>query len=91
VTEAPKIKVLCLSMHTDSRFVQAAFRSGARGYLLKDCAPDDLVRAIHAVAVSRIYVSPDQANTMLEGYGAKRSASSALDLLTPRDYATSRS
>ena len=83
--EAPGIKVLCLSMHTDSRFVKAAFKSGARGYLLKECALEELVVAIHAVVASQIYVSPGLADTVLEGYGAKESESSALDLLTPRE------
>ncbi len=80
--EAPGIKVLCLSMHTDSRFVKAAFKSGARGYLLKECALEDLVVAIHAVGASQIYVSPGLADTVLDGYGAE---SSALDPLTPRE------
>jgi NarL family two-component system response regulator LiaR len=84
-TEAPEIKVLCLSMHTDSRFVKAAFRSGARGYLLKECALADLVAAIHAVSAGQIYVSPGLADTVMEGYGAEGSESSALDLLTPRE------
>ena len=83
--EAPGIKVLCLSMHTDSRFVKAAFRSGARGYLLKESAVEGLVVAIHAVVAGQIYVSPGLADTMLEGYGAEGSESSALDLLTPRE------
>jgi NarL family two-component system response regulator LiaR len=83
--EAPGIKVLCLSMHTDSRFVKAAFRSGARGYLLKECALQDLVAAIHAVSANQIYVSPGLAGTVLDGYGAAGSQSSALELLTPRE------
>ena len=83
--EVPGIKVLCLSMHTDSRFVKAAFRSGARGYLLKECALEDLVAAIHGVSAGQIYVSPGLADTVLDGYGAAGSASSALDLLTPRE------
>ncbi len=84
-TEAPGIKVLCLSMHTDSRFVKAAFRSGARGYLLKECALEALVAAIHAVSAGQLYVSPGLADTVMEGYGAEGSESSALDLLTPRE------
>ena len=83
--EAPGTKVLCLSMHTDGSFVKAAFKSGARGYLLKECALEDLVIAIHAVVASQIYVSSGLADTMLEGYGAEGSESSTLDLLTPRE------
>ena len=85
IAEAPGVKVLCLSMHTDSRFVKAAFGSGARGYLLKECALEDLVVAIHTVVASQIYVSPGLADMVLEGFGAKESESSALELLTPRE------
>jgi DNA-binding NarL/FixJ family response regulator len=81
--EARRIKLLCLSIHTDSRFVKAAFRSGARGYLLKECALDDLVAAIHAVTAGQIYVSRGLADAVMEGFGAAES--SVLDSLTPRE------
>ncbi len=84
-TEAPSAKVLCLSMHSDRRFVDAALRSGARGYLLKDCALDELVSAIHAVVAGQIYVSPRLADVVLAGYRAKDGARSAINLLTPRE------
>jgi DNA-binding NarL/FixJ family response regulator len=85
IAEAPDAKVLCLSMHSDRRFVDAALRSGARGYLLKECALEELVKAIHAVVAGQIYVSPGLADTVLEGYRANGSENSALDLLTPRE------
>ena len=56
--ENPDVKVLALSMHSDKRFVAGVLGAGASGYLLKDCAPDELVRAIHSVAVNRTYLSP---------------------------------
>jgi DNA-binding NarL/FixJ family response regulator len=45
----PDAKVLALSMHCDRRFVASIMEAGASGYLLKDCAFDELVDAIHAV------------------------------------------
>jgi DNA-binding NarL/FixJ family response regulator len=83
--EAPEVKVLCLSMHSDRRFVDAALRSGARGYLLKECALEELVSAVHAVVAGQIYVSPRLGDAVLAGYRAEGSAPSALDLLTPRE------
>jgi len=83
--EAPAIKVLCLSMHTDRRFVKAAFKSGARGYLLKECVIEDLVAAIHTVRAGQIYVSPGLADTVMEAFRSTGSDSSALDALTPRE------
>ena len=43
ITETlPEVKVLCLSMHTDSAFVLAVLEAGASGYLVKDCALEEL-------------------------------------------------
>jgi DNA-binding NarL/FixJ family response regulator len=83
--EAPDAKVLCLSMHSDRRFVDAALRSGARGYLLKECALEELVSAVHAVVAGQIYVSSALTGAVLDGYRAEGSAPSALDLLTLRE------
>jgi DNA-binding NarL/FixJ family response regulator len=83
--EAPEVKVLCLSMHSDRRFVDAALRSGARGYLLKECALEELVGAIHAVVAGQIYVSSRLTDAVLTGYRAEGGVPSALDLLTPRE------
>lgn len=55
ITAAGPMKVLCLSMHSDKRFVDAALRSGAHGYLLKDCALAELVTAIDAVVAGQVY------------------------------------
>jgi DNA-binding NarL/FixJ family response regulator len=46
----PTIGVLVLSMHDDDEAVFGALRAGARGYLLKDCDRDDIVRAVLDVA-----------------------------------------
>ena len=48
--ELPEIAVLMVTMFEDDRSVVAAVRAGARGYVLKDCEAEDLVRAIRGVA-----------------------------------------
>src|SRR5262245_10117065 len=48
--EQPAVRVLMLTMLEDDTSVFAAMRAGARGYLLKGAAPDDIVRAIAVVA-----------------------------------------
>jgi len=83
--ESPRVKVLCLSMHSDRRFVDAALRSGARGYLLKECALEQLVSAIRAVLAGQIYVSPGLGDVVLDGYRAEGHVGSALSLLTSRE------
>jgi DNA-binding NarL/FixJ family response regulator len=83
--EAPGVKVLCLSMHSDRRFVDAALQSGAHGYLLKECASEELVSAIHAVLAGQIYVSPGLGAAVLADYRAEGHERSALSELTPRE------
>ena len=46
VADAPDVKVIALSMHSDKRFVVGMFKAGAAGYLLKDCAFDELERNV---------------------------------------------
>jgi DNA-binding NarL/FixJ family response regulator len=57
--EQPGCKVLMYSTFTSPDFVQRILRSGARGYVLKDCSPDELVTAIEAVASGQTYFSPE--------------------------------
>jgi DNA-binding NarL/FixJ family response regulator len=59
--ELPEVKVICLSMHRERQIVGAALRAGAKGYLVKDCASDELIEAIHTVAGGGTYLSPDLA------------------------------
>jgi len=49
ITESPATKVIALSMYADRRFVVNMLQAGASGYLLKDCAFEELIRAIRAV------------------------------------------
>lgn len=55
---SPETKVLMLSMQDDPAYVRTALSSGASGYLLKDSADTELVRAIHEIAQGRRYVYP---------------------------------
>ncbi len=54
----PQTKVLVLSMYDNQEYVTDAIQSGAAGYLLKDCAVDELARALAAVARGETYLSP---------------------------------
>jgi DNA-binding NarL/FixJ family response regulator len=52
------VAVVALSMHSDRHFVVEMFRAGARAFLLKDCATDELVGAIRAVVEGEAYLGP---------------------------------
>ena len=56
--EQSDIKVVVLSMHARRDYVQQALEVGASGYLIKDCALEDLSAALAAVSKGRMYLSP---------------------------------
>jgi DNA-binding NarL/FixJ family response regulator len=58
LADLPGIKVVALSIHSDTKFVTEMLLAGARGYLVKDCAFEELVHAINAVTANRRYLSP---------------------------------
>ncbi len=53
----PAARVVILSMHSDRRYVIEALKSGARGYLLKDSAPEELLRSINRVMSGQYFLS----------------------------------
>lgn len=58
--------VLVLSMHADSRYVCAALKAGARGYLLKEAAFEELIRAIRSVRAGKLFLSASLGTPLLE-------------------------
>lgn len=65
---APNVKIVALSMHSDKRFVAEMLKAGASGYLLKDCAFEELDNAIRAVIANRTYLSPKIADIIIKDY-----------------------
>ena len=55
---SPETKVLVLSMQDDPRYVEEAFAAGASGYVLKEAADAEIVRAVRDVAAGGRYVNP---------------------------------
>jgi DNA-binding NarL/FixJ family response regulator len=51
--------VVIVSLQSDPHYVKEGFRVGVTGYLLKDCAFEELVEAVHTVADGSLYVSPE--------------------------------
>lgn len=65
---APGVKVLALSSHSDGKYVRGMLEAGARGYLVKNAAFDELLTAIANVSAGRIYVSPSVTDVLVEGF-----------------------
>jgi DNA-binding NarL/FixJ family response regulator len=65
LSQFPQVKVIALSMHSDSLFVLNMLNAGASGYLLKDCALEELVMAIRTVVTQEIYLSPSLSDMLV--------------------------
>jgi DNA-binding NarL/FixJ family response regulator len=80
-------KIIALSMHSESRFVKEVFRAGACGYLLKECAFEELANAIQTVASDQIYLSPRITQAVLSSYLSKLpdTEGSVFSVLTARE------
>jgi DNA-binding NarL/FixJ family response regulator len=62
----PGMRIVALSMHSDKRFVLGMLQAGASGYLLKDCASEELAGAIKTVAAGKKYLSPEIAGIVID-------------------------
>jgi len=86
IAEVPSVKVIALSMHSNKQFVVEILKAGASGYLLKDCAFEELVRAVHVVVSNQTYLSPQIANIITKDYlGHLPEDSSVFSILTTRE------
>ena len=60
----PKLPVLVVSIHPEEQYAIRVLKTGAAGYLSKDAAPEELVKAVHRVLQGRKYISPSIAEKM---------------------------
>lgn len=90
VEEFPDIRVIGLSMHSDGRYVSEMLRSGARGYLLKDSAIDELTEAIRVVADGGTFLSRGVTGVVLEDYVRRMSGEDGAAVQGPARALSSR-
>ena len=76
---APQVPVLILSMHADEAYIVQALQAGAKGYLLKDSADAELIRAVAAVVAGKSFFSPAVAQVMLDDYVRHLAAKGIVD------------
>ncbi len=84
----PKVGVIMLSMHADETYLVRVLSAGAKGYLLKDVAELDLIRAVQTVSQGKPFFSPQISETLLEDYLRQlrqRGLQDSYDLLTDRE------
>jgi len=83
--QLPAAKVLVLTMHDSKEYISQIIRFGARGYLLKDCSPAELVLAIKAVYLGEVYFSPAVARVLIEEIADGEKKSAEAPALTERE------
>ncbi len=83
----PEVKVLVVSRHDESLYAERAIRAGARGYVMKLRAGDEIVKAVRRVLDGRIYVSEEIKDRLLMGMatGGRDVMESPLELLSDRE------
>jgi Response regulator containing a CheY-like receiver domain and an HTH DNA-binding domain len=68
VKQYPDLKIIILTMHKSEEILAEAFENGAKGYVLKENAFEELIKAIHTVRDGKEYVSAELAPTLLHGF-----------------------
>lgn len=84
----PECRVLVLSVHDEALYADRAFRAGAEGYIMKDEASENIVRAIYGIHKGGLYMSPTMQRLVLHHFvnSAGESRKSRLSSLTDREY-----
>lgn len=83
-----RIGVIVLTMYSDEEYLVRALSAGVRGYLLKDSAEPDLIRAVRAVAEGHTFFSPAISDMLFDDYVLRlqrREVQDSYDLLTDRE------
>jgi DNA-binding NarL/FixJ family response regulator len=66
--EAPEVKVLIVSAHEDRAYLKQALQAGAKGFVLKRAAAQELIQAVRVVADGGVYLDPALAGHLVDEY-----------------------
>ncbi len=82
----PKMPVLILSIHPEEQYAIRALKTGAAGYLSKDAAPEELVRAVHRLLLGRRYISASIAEKLADELDQEPVDKPLHELLSHREF-----
>jgi DNA-binding NarL/FixJ family response regulator len=80
---SPKTKTILLTMHTERHYILEGLRSGAKAFVMKSHAAEDLVKAIREAARGGTYLSPEVSEAVVDAYRNK--SDFPADPLSPRE------
>ena len=69
--QAPKVPILMLSVHAAEHYAVRTLKAGASGYLSKESATEELVKAIKQIISGRRYITPDIADLLVDDQGGE--------------------
>ena len=75
--QAPRTRVVVLSMHSSEAYVVEALKAGASAYVVKDATASDLVHAVREVTAGRRYLSPPLSERAIDAYTNRARAATA--------------
>ena len=78
----PKLPVLILSIHPEEQYALRALKGGASGYITKDSAPEELVKAIQKILSGHKYITQSITDKLADNFGDKLPH----ELLSDREY-----
>ena len=84
IAQIPDMRIIMLSMHSGAEHVFHALEAGARGYLLKESAAQEVINAVRTVHLGRRFLGSGVAEIIAEGLGG-RTGSSPVDSLSKRE------
>ena len=86
-SQHPKLPILVISMHDEKLYGERVLRAGAKGYIMKHEATENVIDAIRKVFSGQVYVSNNMAEQMVRSFvsGGTRSQASAMNSLSDRE------
>ncbi len=84
----PGVLTLVLSMHDESIYAERAIRSGARGYIMKEVAPKNIIEAVRTVLSGELYISESQSKKIIDKlvHGSLDTEGISIDNLSNREF-----
>jgi DNA-binding NarL/FixJ family response regulator len=79
----PGVRLIFLTMHTELAYARRALEAGASGFVLKHCAPEELVLAVRAALAGQCFITPALARRLVTD-GKDEASSDPVSTLTPR-------
>ena len=83
----PEVRILVVSLHDEEMYAERALRAGAKGFIMKAEAVDDIITAVKKVSCGEIYLSSRMQSKLLEQItsGKPRESISPVDILSDRE------